>query len=44
MFPGQHVGVNADGTAIKPASTYKSDQAFFEVKLLVGCSRLCIFR
>ena len=41
MLPGQHVGVNyADGTTIPPASTYKSDQAFFEVKLLVSIANI----
>jgi hypothetical protein len=36
MFPGQHVGVYNDGTMAPPASTSKTDQAFFEVKLLVS--------
>ena len=35
MLPGQHVGVNHDASMMPPASTYKNDQAFFEVKLLV---------
>ena len=36
MLPGQHVGVNPNGTIAAPGSTHKTDIAFFEVKLLVS--------
>jgi len=43
MFPSQHVGVHSDGTVLPPASTTKSNQAFFEVKLLVSVHIVCSY-
>ncbi|EDO30387.1 predicted protein [Nematostella vectensis] len=34
MLPRQHVGVDANGCVLSPASCYKSEPAFFEAKLL----------